>query len=273
MPTRSMSRSEHELMIGAINSRILAFDNISGLPPKVSDQLCRLATGGGFTMRELYTNVGEIQIYACNPIILNGIETLVSRPDLGSRTITIELPRIDASARSTERRLWEEFKSQHPKLLGGLVNAVSAALRNEGKIKLANTPRMADFANWVCAAEESLPWTPGTFIYYFDKNNAETAQGLLQNHALAILVEELAVAGWEGTSSELLELVRAHPVSPKNRFCDWLDDPSKLGSELRRLSPALRAVKGIVIEDVRTARRRGMRIRREVERDQMAPAA
>jgi hypothetical protein len=33
--------------------RVLAFDDLSGLPVWISDSLCRLATGGGFAVRQL----------------------------------------------------------------------------------------------------------------------------------------------------------------------------------------------------------------------------
>ena len=42
-------------MIAARNSWCVAFDNLSGIAPWISDSLCRLATGGGFTTRELFS--------------------------------------------------------------------------------------------------------------------------------------------------------------------------------------------------------------------------
>src|SRR5262245_32707152 len=47
-PTRAAPREERDLMIGANNGHILAFDNLSGLPSWLSDALCRLASGGSF---------------------------------------------------------------------------------------------------------------------------------------------------------------------------------------------------------------------------------
>src|SRR5262249_49845242 len=54
-PVRSLSRDERELMIAANNGYLLAFDNVSGLPVWLSDALCRLASGGSFAVRQLYT--------------------------------------------------------------------------------------------------------------------------------------------------------------------------------------------------------------------------
>jgi hypothetical protein len=54
-PVRALSRAECELMIAANNAHLLAFDNLSGLPAWLSDALCRVASGGSFAVRQLYT--------------------------------------------------------------------------------------------------------------------------------------------------------------------------------------------------------------------------
>jgi hypothetical protein len=55
-PVRALPREERELMIAANNGYLLAFDNLSGLPAWLSDALCRLASGGSFAVRQLYTD-------------------------------------------------------------------------------------------------------------------------------------------------------------------------------------------------------------------------
>ena len=86
-PVRSLSREERELMIAANNGYLLAFDNVSGLPIWLSDALCRLASGGSFAVRRLYSDDEEVLFEAARPILLNGIEDVISRPDLGDRAI------------------------------------------------------------------------------------------------------------------------------------------------------------------------------------------
>ena len=53
-PVRAAPREERELFISARNSHVLAFDNLSNLPPWISDALCRLASGGSFAPPALY---------------------------------------------------------------------------------------------------------------------------------------------------------------------------------------------------------------------------
>ena len=61
-------------MIAATNGWVVALDNLSHLSTWLSDALCRLATGGGFSTRELYTHDEEKLFDAQRPVILNGIE-------------------------------------------------------------------------------------------------------------------------------------------------------------------------------------------------------
>jgi hypothetical protein len=82
-PVRALSREERELMIAANNGYLLAFDNLSGLPA-CSDAL---ASGSSFAVRQLYTDDEEVLFEAARPILLNGIEDVISRPDLGDRAI------------------------------------------------------------------------------------------------------------------------------------------------------------------------------------------
>jgi hypothetical protein len=66
-PVRALPREERELMIAADNGHLLAFDNLSGLPAWLSDALCRLASGGSFVVRKLYTNDEEVLFKAARP--------------------------------------------------------------------------------------------------------------------------------------------------------------------------------------------------------------
>jgi hypothetical protein len=113
-PVRALSREERELMIAANNSHVLAFDNLSGLPVWLSDAFCRLATGGSFAVRQLYTDDEEMLFEAARPILLNGIEEVISRPDLGERAIFLTLGSIGEVQRRAEAELWREFESARP---------------------------------------------------------------------------------------------------------------------------------------------------------------
>src|SRR5262249_27005841 len=83
-----------DVMIAAANGWCLPFDNVSHLTGWLSDAICRLSTGGGFSTRELYSDDQEKLFEATRPVIINGIDGLVVRGDLADRAITLFLPTI-----------------------------------------------------------------------------------------------------------------------------------------------------------------------------------
>src|SRR6516164_9208476 len=147
-PLRALPREDRDLFIAANNGHVLAFDNVSGLRDWISDTLCRLATGGGFAVRQLYTDDDEVLFDAMRPVILNGIEDIVSKPDLADRTIFLTLAAIPEEGRRSEKEIWSALKRERPAILGALFDAVSTGLRRLPETRLEELPRMADFALW-----------------------------------------------------------------------------------------------------------------------------
>ena len=99
---RALPREERELMITANNGHLLAFDNLSGLSPWLSDALCRLASGGSFAVRQLYADDEEVLFKAARPTLFNGIEDAIGRSDLADRAIFLTLPSIAEVQRHPE---------------------------------------------------------------------------------------------------------------------------------------------------------------------------
>ena len=89
-------------MIAASNGHVVAFDNLSRLADDLSDNLSVLATGGGFAVRQLYTNDEEQIFQAQRPLILNGISQVATRGDLLDRAIVVTLPPIPEEKRRDE---------------------------------------------------------------------------------------------------------------------------------------------------------------------------
>jgi hypothetical protein len=143
-PLRALPREDRDLFIAASNGHVLAFDNVSGLPAWISDTLCRLATGGGFAVRQLYSDQDEVLFDAARPVILNGIEDIVTRPDLADRAIFLTLEPISEDRRRPEQELWAAFEAERPRILGVLLDAVAKGLAELPRTKLDKLPRMAD---------------------------------------------------------------------------------------------------------------------------------
>ena len=147
-PLRALPREDRDLFIAATNGHVLTFDNVSGLRPWISDTLCRLATGGGFAVRQLYTDQDEVLFDAARPVILNGIEDIVERPDLADRALFLTLEPIPEERRRPEAELWAAFETERPRILGALLDAVVEGLKRLPETRLPKLPRMADFALW-----------------------------------------------------------------------------------------------------------------------------
>jgi hypothetical protein len=266
-PLRRPPRDDRDLLIAATNGWVVAFDNLSGVRSDLSDALCTLATGGGFATRQLYTDADEKLFDAVRPIMLNGIEDVATRADLLDRAITLTLPVIPDEERRDEDELWQRFNEARPRILGALLDAVSAALRNRTGVRLASKPRMADFVVWTVAAEPSLPWEPGAFLAAYTENRGAANAAALEASTLSHpLTSFLADRGsWIGTASELLEGLERFADEKTRKRRDWPTSPRKLAGDLRRLAPDLRRGAGWEVKfdrDPDKQRRRLIRIER-----------
>ena len=143
-----------DLMLAAKQRRILFFDNLSDIVKWLSDAFCRLSTGGAIERRTLYRNSETSAFVAKRPIIVTGIRDIIEAPDLVSRTIKIDLPKIENRGR--EKDLLEAFEDARPKILGWLLDGVSSALKRQADTKIDDLPRLADFCVWAQAAEPGL---------------------------------------------------------------------------------------------------------------------
>ncbi len=248
-PLRSEPREARDLMISANNSWVLAFDNLSHLPPWLSDCLCRLATGGGFSTRELYSNDEETIFDAMRPCILTSIEDIATRGDLLERCIIVRLPAILDDKRRPENDFWRDFQNKQAMILGALLNAVSTGLRDVAKVKLTHVPRMADFAVWVSACEPALGWEPCSFLRAYAGNVKDANELALESSPLVPPIRELLeeTDTWSGTAGEVLEALSGRVTKETREAKDWPKRWTTLGGRLRRIGPNLRRV-GINVE-------------------------
>ncbi len=152
--------------------------------------MCRLASGGSFAVRQLYTDREEALFQAARPVILNGIEDVITRQDFVDRTIFLTLPHLCENRRRPEREVWRDFQAAQPYILGAMVAAASYGLRNLPKVRLERLPRMADFALWSAACETAL-WPAGTFLRAFDANRRAALEDMIESDPVAARVREL----------------------------------------------------------------------------------
>lgn len=262
-PLRAEPNDGRDLMIAANNSWCLAYDNLSNVPPWLSDAMCRLSTGGGFATRELYTDQDEVIFDSQRPLLLTSIEEVATRSDLLDRCLIVWLPAIPEDRRRSEAELLEAFRKVRPQILGALLDAVTVALCRLPSIKLSTLPRMADFALWATAAETAFGWPNGTFLAAYQGNRASANEVALEASVVARpLLDLLEAQGeWIGSSSELLKLLEERLGDQTRRLSGWPKNPRSLSGHLTRLAPNFRAA-GWVLEQDRSSKKRCWTIHR-----------
>ena len=262
-PLRSSPREVRDLMIAAQNGWALVFDNVSRIREWTSDALCRMSTGGGFSTRELYTDADEVILDATRPIMLTGITELGDREDLLDRTIQVVLPTIPEQRRKTERDLWTAIDVARPRLLGAMLDAVSASVHNADSVRLEVLPRMADFAVRAVAAEPAMPWSAGTFLRaYADVRSAGHELAIEASSVGQVLLAWMeGRSEWGGTSTALLAALEEYTDEKVTRRRDWPKRPRDLSAALRRLAPTMRAM-DIDVEFTRSGRTRSIHIKK-----------
>lgn len=260
-PLRALPREDRDLFIAATNGHVLTFDNVSGLPAWISDTLCRLATGGGFAMRQLYTDQDEVLFDAVRPVVLNGIEDIVTRPDLADRAIFLTLEPIREEHRRPTKELWAAFEKLRPQILGALLDAVSLGLRRLPDTRLEKLPRMADFALWATACEGAL-WDEGTFWRAYAGNRDEAVDSVIEGDPVGSAVRSLITSQteWTGTASDLLGALSEEVGERVAKAKTWPATARALSGRLRRAATFLRKV-GIDIEFNKEGRARTRIIR------------
>ena len=239
---RAVPRDERDLVVAARNGRVVALDNVSFIEPGMADALCRVATGGGIGERMLYTNGEEHAVFVQNPVLLNGIPSLLARGDLADRAIAITLPAIPDDRRQPEADIWRGFDAAAPGILALLLDALVLALRHGPGLKLPRLPRMADFARIACAAAPAFGWTAEAMLDAIEDNRAGAVAGVIEADAVASAVQAIAddERTWQGTATELLARINDRTSAERQRERDWPRDATRLSNRLRRVAPALR---------------------------------
>lgn len=245
-----LPKSEQDLIIAANTSRVLSYDNLSGLSAGMSDALCRLSTGGGFAGRKLFTDGDEAIIDVKRPVIFNGIDSIATKPDLLDRCIVINLQEVGDSVRIDEETFWKNYESQRPYILGAFLTAASEALKNRSHIQLARMPRMADFMKWVIAAKDALKLKDSSgnhidFAKVYGNNRAEATEIALEADALAGAIKMRLHAHGDFSGSPALVVRELQP----HLDCKQVNMPTErtIRKRLLVLKPSLKT-KGIEIE-------------------------
>lgn len=245
VPLRQAPRDQDSWVTAASGSWVVALDNLSAIPPWLSDSLCRAATGDGHVKRALYTDADLAILKFRRCVIVNGIDVGAVRPDLAERLVTVELRRIERQMRQPESAMRQRWAMALPAILGGLLTLAAAVHARLETISVDELPRMADFCRTLAAVDEILS-TDGLRRYTSRASH-------LSEETLSInpFVEQLRSRPQEPlvgqSGDDLLKLLT--PVDDDwRRPREWPKNGRDVSGILRRHAPALRNL-GWDIED------------------------
>lgn len=233
--------SLRDLAVRAKNNRVLSFDNLSHIQPWLSDELCRIATGGGWSHRKLYKDDDEVSFMYQRPIVFNGIGNLTARQDLADRTIKLDLTTIENIM--SERHFWDEFEDVWPKVMGVLFDAVVVSLGTKRtQSTVPGMSRIKDAIEWIESAEGVFGWAPRSFRAAYERRQEEMFDEQAELDIIVITLHNmLKDVGWEFEGSYYTLLDKMSMYKPRwieNSF--WPNSPRGLSGALQRSETLLR---------------------------------
>jgi hypothetical protein len=268
---RRVPKSEDDLFVQAVASACLVYDNLSAIVEWLSDALCTIATGASYTKRQLHTDSDEIILTATRPVLITSVAEVVTRTDLASRAVIVNLAVIADNKRMTEREFNAALEKARPRILGALLDAASHGLEALPTLRLENLPRMADALKWAHASEGKW-WRPGKIIDAYMGCADDAVDAVLESDPALVALrtfmakqnfymsddgDQTEFRYWRGAGEALLDALTgfAPEGAFRNKQCPWPADATRLSGRLSMAGPALRQ-RGITIERGRTGKNR-----------------
>ncbi|MFC1772598.1 hypothetical protein ACFL3A_04500 [Pseudomonadota bacterium] len=248
---QTFPHNQKDLVVAAMNSHVLFYDNMRSITPAMADKLCIAATGGHLTGRRLYTDA-EQQVHRLHvALVLNGIHSFIEQPDLAQRSVPLHLLSINEKERRSETEIFRELQADLPMIFRGLLDLIAGILKHLPTVKVTSPERMYDFSQWLAAMEVVDGVPPGTYqSVYSGALNEGMLDSLLENllgAAVMSFAEDTVDDFWTGTPTELLQELnfRVGKRTPYSK--DWPQNPIALSKRLRSLQAGLRR-QGINVE-------------------------
>lgn len=245
-PSGTLPEDARGLAIHVRERWVPIFDNVSGRPKaELSDALCRLVDGSGFSTRKLHTDDAEAKFAGSRACIITGIDAAPSRGDLASRAWRVELPEI--TERRTQVEIYRACAALAPGALGELLDAVAMALSVDGNPRLPPKTRLDAAESWAMGGGAALCWTEekiqACMVSIAEAGQRSVGEGDPLCQAVLGMVADLSSRTWEGSSRALLDDLNAYITRDGRRAPDWLPrTPEGITRSLTRAAPGLRSL-------------------------------
>ena len=236
----------------ASHNLCMFLDNISSLPEWLSDGLTRFCTRDGFIKRTLYTDDDDRIATPMGVGGVNGINLVVTAPDLLDRSLLFNFQRPADSDRREETELYAEFGRLRPYLLGAIFDALSGAMSRLPSIQPASLHRLADYSRWGCAVAVALGYSEADYWKALGANTKSQTVEALEASPVARAVRQFmqGVEEWLGTPTQLLTALNgvAASLGINMKAKAWPQDASWVTRRLKLVVPNLAQV-GITFDE------------------------
>lgn len=150
---------------------------------------------GGDAARKLYTTEDEAAWETKRPVIMNGINQLVTRPDLTDRTICIELTRIKYVDETSLKAAWN---TDYAKLSGAMYSLLAGTLKELPNVyamgdKPFENASMTDFAKLGVAMVRAMGKDMDFSAVYGRNRNEVVRRGVDSSPVALALVQRIRV--------------------------------------------------------------------------------
>ena len=245
LPTNSK-----DLAIAAQNAHVLYYDNVRGFSQNMADALCIAATGGVISSRQLYTDADQQLLSLHSALVLNGIHSFITQPDLAQRCLPLQLQRIPEEQRKSDTALANEFHADLPYIMKGLFDLIAEIFKHLPTVQPTNPERMIDFVRWLAAMEIAQDVPAGVYQMAYSDALRNGQLDSLQENVLAAAILDFAEnqqgESWHGTPDELLHELTERASVGTLRSRDWPVNAISLSKRLAVLEAGL-ASQGIEI--------------------------
>lgn len=237
-PIQSPPRDVDSWINVASAMSVVVIDNLSDVQPWLSDALCRSTSGDAIVKRVLYTD-SDLHVRKVRAsVILTTIDPGALRGDLGDRVLQLVLESFPRGERREKLEVLADLEADTPLILGAMLDAACAVMRQWKSVMLDDLPRMADFAKLLAAMD--LEYGTNSLERFLDKRKSFAVDVAFSDPVVAAVASFMENReAYDGTASHLVSELDLHGVG-SNGNRRWV--PATLGKALVRASDSLRAI-------------------------------
>lgn len=248
-------KNSKDLAIAMQSSHVLCYDNLRSFKDDMSDTLCIASTGGNISCRALYTDGTQHAHYLHGALVLNGIHSFITQPDLEQRFLTIHTKTLPKSDRKSEFAMISELEAEIPEIYRGLLDLMADVFKHLPDAEITSPERMLDFVHWLAAMEKVDGAPLGTYqALYSSVLHQSQLDTLLENLIASTIIDfvqdHMDDVVWSGTPADLLEALCDMVHAAIMYSAEWPKNPIALSRRLKPLTASLRG-QGIGVEFTR----------------------